>query len=39
MGLEDAISLAIVDPLQDDRSWRFSLDEDGRDPVLGYRYL
>jgi glutathionyl-hydroquinone reductase len=39
MGLEDAISLGIVDPLQDDRSWRFSLDEGGVDPVLGYRYL
>ncbi|MDD7936936.1 glutathione S-transferase C-terminal domain-containing protein [Actinomycetospora lutea] len=39
MGLEDAISLAIVDPLQDDRSWRFSLDEDGVDPVLGQRHL
>lgn len=39
MGLEDALSLAITDPLQDDRSWRFSLDPDGRDPVLGYRYL
>ncbi len=25
--------------LQDDRSWRFTLDPDGRDPVLGVRYL
>ncbi len=39
MGLEDAISLAITDPLQDDRSWRFSLDEGGVDPVLGYSHL
>jgi glutathionyl-hydroquinone reductase len=39
MGLEDAISLGIVDPLQDDRSWRFTLDEGGVDPVLGYHYL
>ncbi|MEJ2870590.1 glutathione S-transferase C-terminal domain-containing protein [Actinomycetospora sp. OC33-EN08] len=39
MGLEDAISLAITDPLQDDRSWRFSLDEGGVDPVLGYTHL
>lgn len=39
MGLEDALSLGIVDPLQDDRSWRFTLDEDGVDPVLGIRYL
>ena len=28
MGLEDAISLAIVSPLQDERSWNFGLDED-----------
>lgn len=27
------------DPVQDDRSWRFTLDPDGRDPVLGIRYL
>ena len=39
MGLEDAISLAIADPLQDDRSWRFSLDEGGVDPVLGISHL
>ena len=39
VGLEDALSLGIVDPLQDDRSWRFTLDEGGVDPVLGIRYL
>ncbi|MFF4765777.1 glutathione S-transferase family protein [Streptomyces sp. NPDC001255] len=39
LGLEDAISLAVADPIQDDRSWRFTLDPDGRDPVLGIRYL
>ncbi|MCF3962502.1 glutathione S-transferase family protein [Streptomyces fuscigenes] len=39
LGLEDAISLAIADPIQDDRSWRFTLDEGGRDPVLGIRHL
>ncbi|WP_203349761.1 glutathione S-transferase family protein [Streptomyces sp. S-9] len=39
LGLEDAVSLAVADPLQDDRSWRFTLDPDGRDPVLGIRYL
>ncbi|WP_016908687.1 glutathione S-transferase family protein [Streptomyces xiaopingdaonensis] len=39
LGLEDALSLAVVDPLQDDRSWRFTLDPDGRDPVLGIRFL
>jgi putative glutathione S-transferase len=39
LGLEDALSLAIADPIQDDRSWRFTLDPDGRDPVLGIRFL
>ncbi|HVL98122.1 MAG TPA: glutathione S-transferase C-terminal domain-containing protein [Egibacteraceae bacterium] len=39
LGLEDVISLAVVDPIQDARSWRFTLDPDGRDPVLGIRYL
>ncbi|MER6049789.1 glutathione S-transferase C-terminal domain-containing protein [Streptomyces sp. NPDC001793] len=39
LGLEDALSMAITDPLQDDRSWRFSLDPNGRDPVLGIRFL
>ncbi len=39
LGLEDAISLATVDPVRDDRGWRFTLDEDGRDPVLGISYL
>ncbi|MFH8798506.1 glutathione S-transferase family protein [Streptomyces sp. NPDC017936] len=39
LGLEDALSLAIADPIQDDRSWRFTLDPGGRDPVLGIRHL
>ncbi|MFC8662577.1 glutathione S-transferase family protein [Streptomyces sp. NPDC057199] len=39
LGLEDALSMAIADPIQDDRSWRFTLDPGGRDPVLGIRYL
>jgi putative glutathione S-transferase len=39
LGLEDSLSLAVADPVQDDRSWRFTLDPDGRDPVLGIRYL
>ncbi|WP_330177391.1 glutathione S-transferase C-terminal domain-containing protein [Streptomyces sp. NBC_01498] len=39
LGLEDALSLAVADPIQDDRSWRFTLDPDGRDPVLGIRFL
>ncbi|MGW7540110.1 glutathione S-transferase family protein [Streptomyces sp. NPDC054770] len=39
LGLEGALSLAVTDPIQDDRSWRFTLDPGGRDPVLGIRYL
>jgi putative glutathione S-transferase len=39
LGLEDSLSMAITDPIQDDRSWRFTLDPGGRDPVLGIRYL
>ena len=39
LGLEDAISLAVVDPVRDERGWRFTLDPDDRDPVLGIAYL
>ncbi|UUU26671.1 glutathione S-transferase family protein [Streptomyces sp. DSM 40750] len=39
LGLEDALSMAVADPIQDDRSWRFTLDPDDRDPVLGIRFL
>ncbi|MFI2779544.1 glutathione S-transferase family protein [Streptomyces sp. ALB3] len=39
LGLESALSLAVADPVQDDRSWRFTLDEGGKDPVLGIGYL
>ncbi|WP_394436337.1 glutathione S-transferase family protein [Streptomyces sp. SGAir0957] len=39
LGLEDALSLAVTDPIQDDKSWRFTLDPGGRDPVLGIRHL
>ncbi|MEU1406557.1 glutathione S-transferase C-terminal domain-containing protein [Streptomyces sp. NPDC005728] len=39
LGLEDVLSMAVADPVQDDRSWRFTLDPDGRDPVLGIRFL
>ncbi len=33
------ISIGTVDPLRDDRGWRFTLDEGGRDPVLGIERL
>jgi putative glutathione S-transferase len=39
LGLEDAISLAVVDPIRDEKGWRFTLDPDDRDPVLGIQYL
>jgi putative glutathione S-transferase len=39
LGLEDAISLGTVDPIRDERGWRFTLDPGGRDPVLGIAYL
>jgi putative glutathione S-transferase len=39
LGLDEVISLATVDPIRDDRGWRFTLDPDGRDPVLGIAYL
>jgi putative glutathione S-transferase len=39
LGLQDAISLAVVDPIRDEKGWRFTLDEDDRDPVLGIEYL
>lgn len=39
LGLEDALSLAVVDPVRDERGWRFWLDDDHRDPVLGIEYL
>jgi putative glutathione S-transferase len=33
------ISKGTVDPIRDERGWCFTLDPDGRDPVLGIRYL
>ncbi|MDX3853447.1 glutathione S-transferase family protein [Streptomyces sp. AK02-01A] len=39
LGLEGAISLAVTDPIQDERSWRFTLDPDDKDPVLGIGFL
>jgi putative glutathione S-transferase len=39
LGLEDAISVGTVDPVRDERGWRFTLDPGGRDPVLGVELL
>lgn len=39
-GLEDAIGMTVVDPVRDERGWRFG-EGDGfaEDPVNGFRYL
>ncbi|APU17047.1 MULTISPECIES: glutathione S-transferase family protein [Actinoalloteichus] len=39
LGLEDVLSLGVVDPIRDDRGWRFTLDPGGRDPVLDIEFL
>ncbi|MET8014000.1 glutathione S-transferase C-terminal domain-containing protein [Streptomyces sp. NPDC005271] len=39
LGLESALSVAVTDPIQDERSWRFTLDPGDRDPVLGIAFL
>jgi putative glutathione S-transferase len=39
LGLEDSLSVAVADPIQDERSWRFTLEADDRDPVLRIKYL
>jgi glutathionyl-hydroquinone reductase len=39
LGLEEAISLAVVDPIRDEQGWRFTLDPGEQDPILGIRYL
>ncbi|HVX43652.1 MAG TPA: glutathione S-transferase family protein [Mycobacteriales bacterium] len=39
LGLQDAISLTVVDPIRDEKGWRFSLSPGGRDPVSGAEYL
>ncbi len=39
LGLEPAISLAVADPIQDQRSWRFTLDPGDVDPVLAIHFL
>ena len=38
LGLEDALAMRVVDPIRDERGWRFTLDEGGVDPVTGASY-
>src|SRR4051794_34025493 len=39
LGLTEVISLAVADPVRDERGWRFWLDDGHRDPLLGIEYL
>lgn len=39
LGLEDVIGLGVVDPIRDERGWRFTLDDGDRDPVLKIGFL
>jgi putative glutathione S-transferase len=39
LGLEEVLSMGVAGPTHDERSWRFDLDPDGRDPVLGIERL
>lgn len=39
LGLDEVISIGTVDPVRDERGWRFTLDGNGRDPVLGIGHL
>ncbi|MDQ4084757.1 MAG: glutathione S-transferase C-terminal domain-containing protein [Actinomycetota bacterium] len=39
LGLDEVISVGTVDPIRDERGWRFGLDPGGRDPVLGIEFL
>ena len=40
LGLEDAISMSVVDPIRDEQGWAFREgDGHGPDPVCGFRFL
>jgi putative glutathione S-transferase len=39
LGLEPVLSMGLCGPVHDERSWAFTLDPGGRDPVLGYERL
>ncbi len=39
LGLQDAIALRVVDPIRDEKGWRFTLDEGDVDPVTGASYV
>lgn len=39
LGLDGVLGLSVVDPIRDERGWRFTLDPRGRDPATGYAFL
>ncbi|HEY0539272.1 MAG TPA: glutathione S-transferase family protein [Actinoallomurus sp.] len=39
LGLEDTIGVTILDPIRDERGWRFTLSPDDRDPITGAHFL
>lgn len=39
LGLTEAISMTVVDPIRGERGWRFSLSPGNRDPISGVEYL
>jgi putative glutathione S-transferase len=39
LGLDEVVSIGTVDPIRDEKGWRFTLDPGGRDPVLDVGYL
>lgn len=39
LGLEEVIGVTVVDPIRDERGWRFTLSPGGRDPVTGVAFL
>lgn len=40
LGLEDTISMSVVDPIRDERGWRFTTGEGhGLDPVCAFQFL
>lgn len=39
LGLEDAISVGVIDPIRGENGWEFNLDPGGVDPVLGIHEL
>jgi len=39
LGLQDTIGLSVVDPIRDERGWRFTRDPGGKDPATGLAFL